>query len=733
MPRLNRRHFLQFASSSLATLGLSQIDFWQQADRYGQVLAQGSPRKFALLLGINGYAENGLRGCHTDVELQYELLVHRFGFNPQDILVLADDQLPFINYKPETPTRQHILEAFERHLIKNAKPGDVVVFHYSGHGSLVLDKSPTPWLKDDAGRPINGTIVPLDRRLPNAKPDEVRDIMGHTIFLLMSALKTQNVTVVLDSCHSGGGTRGNLRVRSTPSGRDGGFAEACQEELDYQARWVKNLQQDLQLSPAQWAQLRQQGIAKGIAIGSARYNQLAADQQYSGFDAGAFTYLLTRYLWQRTREEGIGKVFVNLALSTKGIGNNNSDQDPIYEANPATNSEKPFYFLSPTTPAAEAVIRGQTQGLIEFWLGGMSECTIDNTENSFFTILDATGQPIGEIEQTNRAGLVGYGKLRQGKPDAVVPGRLLRERIRIVPADLKLAIALDESLGDQQTTASSALSAIKRVEVVSTSRALQGSYRLGRMTTAIVATQPKEDKHTIGSIGLFTGSQEPITGTFAGADESVSDAVGRLRPRLIALLAGQILKATLPNTSPLKVESAVTPEASQSIAITKGIQQFKSGQAIQVKIRNGEAENLYIAVLVIAGTGKLTVLYPYWDAPEIAAIVAPGQEVLIPRREDPVNFALEGSSGYAEILVLASMKPLRDAVKTLGTIGQARGNVISRSPMTLNESEPFDMIQALVGDIDRNSRASATASVPGRRSIDSTLLSTTSHMIAIVK
>ncbi|WP_223210404.1 caspase family protein, partial [Microcystis aeruginosa] len=36
-------------------------------------------------------------------------------------------------------TRENILQAFEEHLIQWAQPGDVVVFHFSGHGSQVFD------------------------------------------------------------------------------------------------------------------------------------------------------------------------------------------------------------------------------------------------------------------------------------------------------------------------------------------------------------------------------------------------------------------------------------------------------------------------------------------------------------------------------------------------------------------------------------------------------------------
>ncbi len=127
-----RRHFLQFVSSTLAAIGLNQVSFLQSTQRYGKVLAQSTPRKLALLVGINNYVKQPLEGCLNDLDLQRHLLIHRFGFNPKDIYVLSN----------EKATRVGILTAFEEHLIKQAKPGDVVVYHYSGHGSQILAPHP---------------------------------------------------------------------------------------------------------------------------------------------------------------------------------------------------------------------------------------------------------------------------------------------------------------------------------------------------------------------------------------------------------------------------------------------------------------------------------------------------------------------------------------------------------------------------------------------------------------
>ena len=113
----DRRQFLKFSSSFLTTLGISTLPIWQQSDRYARALSSTKGRKLALLVGINKYPISSyadLKGCTTDVELQKALLVNRFGFNPNDVLTLTNDT-------NDKPTRQNILTAFEKHLIKTVQ------------------------------------------------------------------------------------------------------------------------------------------------------------------------------------------------------------------------------------------------------------------------------------------------------------------------------------------------------------------------------------------------------------------------------------------------------------------------------------------------------------------------------------------------------------------------------------------------------------------------------------
>jgi hypothetical protein len=162
-----------------------------------------APNKLALLVGINNYKYPdrvpALAGSLNDVEDMREVLIGKFEFPPENIMVLTDSKA----------THTEIINAIRTHLIAKARPGDIVVVHYSGHGSQ---------MKDVTGKMISGldeTIVPYDSRDPQGK---IFDISGAELhgLLLQLAAKTKNVTFILDSCHSGTLVRG-ARVRSIPA------------------------------------------------------------------------------------------------------------------------------------------------------------------------------------------------------------------------------------------------------------------------------------------------------------------------------------------------------------------------------------------------------------------------------------------------------------------------------------------------------------------------------------
>lgn len=106
--------------------------------------------KRALLIGINYFDTNSeLRGCHNDVENMKNILINKFNYPPENIVLMKDDKkegitkryMLTIKKQPKnTPTKKNILREMNR-LISLTKSGDVLFIHYSGHGSYKLDQN----------------------------------------------------------------------------------------------------------------------------------------------------------------------------------------------------------------------------------------------------------------------------------------------------------------------------------------------------------------------------------------------------------------------------------------------------------------------------------------------------------------------------------------------------------------------------------------------------------------
>lgn len=740
MNSIKRRHFLQFAGSTLAAIGLSQLDFRQQAEQYGRVLAQGTPRKLALLVGINSYLSPvpSLQGCKNDVLLQRELLVHRFGFNPADIMILTDAEA----------TREAILAAFTNHLIAQAKPGDVVVFHYSGHGSLVQDPNPlrTPDCQQAQNCNLNGTLVAADAPTQTGDLLVLPQIMGRSLFFLRNAIQTENLTLVLDSCYSGAGTRGNVQVRSAEARLANGDQPPAPElELAYQQDWLARLN----LMPDQFQQQRQANRVNGVAIGSASRNQEALDMPFGGFHAGAFTYLMTRYLWQAAGNESFGTVRTNLIRSTEAITTaERKPQIPVFELPPNRSAaQQPVYFLPAAAANADAVVTKVTADQIEFWLGGVSTQNLASAQ-TVFLLLDASGQPVLdgqskpiEIQQESRvAPLFGYAKTQPGHETLVRPGMLLREKIVGLDANPVLKVGLDVSLGAELTTARTELEqalvsaqGVSRVQPVEQQG--QMDYLLARTTAAYqeeLSRRGETELPPLDSLALFNSDRTAVVpGSYGQPGEAVTDAVMRLKPKLKLLLASQVLRAITATDSDLLVSGEVFSSTarvplinrrteSAPVRVSPTLPQFRAGEEIQIKVASQEPESVYLSCLAIDAAGNLIVLYPVdWNAPEESARIDPEGSMVVPQGD--TVFKVSGA-GRIELLTLVSTEPLRLALKGLSTVARGRG--ISRGFVGTDENEALDAVGDLLGDFDSISRGTTATIVSGTRDPDQRIRST---------
>jgi hypothetical protein len=142
--------------------------------------------KRALLVGINRYKIPGadLRGCVNDVKHMKSVLTRYYGFGEKDIRTLTDLQA----------TKKAMQSEISR-LVAKARPGDVLLLHYSGHGSNVPDRN---------GDEADGR----DEILCPADLDWGDPLLDDWLRLEFDKLPAGvNFTVVMDCCHSGTNTR----------------------------------------------------------------------------------------------------------------------------------------------------------------------------------------------------------------------------------------------------------------------------------------------------------------------------------------------------------------------------------------------------------------------------------------------------------------------------------------------------------------------------------------------
>ena len=81
-----------------------------------------------------------LRGCVNDVKSMNSLLVECYGFEQSNIMMLVDD--PSYNMNTASPTGANIKKQLGA-LVAASQPGDVLFFHFSGHGTQVWQRLQT--------------------------------------------------------------------------------------------------------------------------------------------------------------------------------------------------------------------------------------------------------------------------------------------------------------------------------------------------------------------------------------------------------------------------------------------------------------------------------------------------------------------------------------------------------------------------------------------------------------
>ncbi|MGP1273147.1 MAG: caspase family protein [Phycisphaerales bacterium] len=204
----------------------------------------GNPDEtYVLLVGIDDYPGSGndLASCVNDTQRMADVCSRLLGVPASNIVVLNDEQA----------TREHILEATQRHLGQAGEDG-TAVFYFSGHGT----QADGNYARQDAesdGRDEALFVWGLDTSSSFILDDELGALLG--------GLEAGRRLAILDACHSGTGTLGAGQIKwvDLNSGRVRPTFEAPKEFLDMPAAGAEIPSDHLLLSASRADQVAMAG------------------------------------------------------------------------------------------------------------------------------------------------------------------------------------------------------------------------------------------------------------------------------------------------------------------------------------------------------------------------------------------------------------------------------------------------------------------------------------------
>lgn len=156
--------------------------------------------RWAIVVGIGNYPQSsGWRPINGDKDLDLVVpMLKKNGLPDGHITILANEQA----------TKENIKNAIHT-LLANLRSGDIVYFHFSGHGQLVTDVN-----GDEGDYGYDESIVPYDAASKydfngyKGQNHIVDDELNKWLMAVRKRIGNNGrLLVVLDACHSGGGSR----------------------------------------------------------------------------------------------------------------------------------------------------------------------------------------------------------------------------------------------------------------------------------------------------------------------------------------------------------------------------------------------------------------------------------------------------------------------------------------------------------------------------------------------
>jgi hypothetical protein len=373
----------------------------------------------ALLVGINNYPATEdfkLKGCVRDVELFAGYLREHVPKDENEgfqlhLKILTDEQA----------TRPNIIQAFRTHLA-GAGSNDVALFYFSGHGSQQKTADEFRYLEPDG---LDETLVCWDSR-PSPGRDGTWDLADKELAFLLAEVADRgaDVVVILDSCHSGSGTRA-LPADTAQRVRRYSHDHRTRKLTDYvfTQEQLQKLRTDAD-SVSGWLVLPR---GRHVLLAACRSDEKARELGEGPTACGAFSSMLLDTLHAARGRLTYRDLFQRAAALVRA---NDSEQNPQLEATHTEDLDKEFLFgaLRSSPPYFTLAYRPREDG---WFIDGGTIHGIDPPTEKEKTVLavylfDAPVEQMRELEKALcrvevEEVLFGRSKVQLGQGDVLDP------------------------------------------------------------------------------------------------------------------------------------------------------------------------------------------------------------------------------------------------------------------------------------------------------------------------
>lgn len=572
--------------------------------------------KRALIIGIDQYSnyeeQYQLRGCINDAKLMKQVLVDHFNFKESDIIELHN----------AAASRKGILDAMES-LVERTAHNDIVVFHFSGHGSQRKSAD------TDEGTGMNSTICTADSGYMDPYPN--LDIIDNEIndWLVRLTSKTRNVSLTFDCCHSGTITRDALGARARGIPAD--TRSLASMGIDKTTLPSTPRKTDNDKKSNGWLSLNN----SYVVLSGCRDDEYSYEFEGEGggepIRNGALTHFLSNALLNAKPGSTYRDVF---EVARHGVNTKFRQQHPQIEGAQdreifGINEIEPLRFILVDSIAGEKVTLkgGAAHGLCVNSLWTAYPAGTKQTEGA---------AALATIEITSVGSLTAEGIIREHEGKLTVGARCVESAS--AAEQFLLSVDLSQLENDSGHTLA---------EQVNASRLLSITQTLGAGDFTVYLLMPDDSNHKGLSLPPMTNINAPMW--------AIVDGAGSLAMHLKASNDENAIKAIVSNleaiaryrnalrldnpSSKLKVEFNIFHVDSDGELhnINGKDFVFEEGQNLAFEVINHEPKNVFVSILDFGLSGKISLFYPPNTSSEM---IAPCRSIKIGADRRKINLSV---------------------------------------------------------------------------------------------